>query len=140
MAELPPLNEENALPGTPLKSYQVSYTADVLMPLLSRTGESLEAYVIKGVPVVPPAAFLGAYGRLIHETFHYTTGVHVSSDMKLYRPVPVGTQVRVTGEILRLHERNGDKYVTFTVNISDEAGDRVAEIEHSSIYAFRSRA
>ncbi|MEO6398927.1 MAG: hypothetical protein ABIP13_10710 [Tepidiformaceae bacterium] len=140
MSDLPPLNEENAGPGTPLKPYHVTFTADSLAPLLSRTGESLDAYVYMGEATVPPGAFLGAYGRLIHETFDYSTGVHVSSDMKVSKAVPVGTEARVSGEILRLYERNGDKYVSFMVNIDDEAGGRIAEVEHSSIYAFRSRA
>lgn len=140
MTDLPPLNEENAGPGTVLKPYEVTYDADFIAPLLSRTGESLDAYVYDGVATVPPGVFLGAYGRLIHETFHYTTGVHVSSDMKVCQPAPVGTKARVSGQVLRLYERNGDKYVTFKVNIDDEGGDRLAEVEHSSIYAFRPRA
>jgi len=139
LSDLPPLNEENAGPGTPLTPYHVTYGTEFIDPLLRRTGESLDRYAYDGVPIVPPSVFLGAYGRLIHETFHYTTGVHVSSDMRVCRPAPVGTKARVSGEVLRLYERNGDKYVTFQVNIDNEAGDRIAEVEHSSIYEFRSR-
>lgn len=140
MSDLPPLNEANAGQGTPLKPYEVTYDVDFIAPLLSRTGESLDGYIYDGVAIVPPSVFLGAYGRLIHETFHYTTGVHVSSDMKVCLPAPVGTKAQVSGEVLRLYERNGDKYVTFQVSIDDETGGRIATVEHSSIYAFRPRA
>ncbi len=140
MSDLPPLNEETATPGTPLNPYTVTYDLPFVNEYLGKTGESLADYTRDGKALVPPGVFLGSYGRLIHGSFHYTTGVHVSSDMKLFKAPPVGTKATVTGEVLRLSERNGDKYVTFTVKVTDDSGTRLAEIEHVSIYALRSRA
>ncbi len=138
--DLPELNEANAPVGTPLRAYTITYSPEVVQQYLNRGGESGELYTINGEQRVPPGQLMGAYGRLIHETFHYETGVHVSSEMTLTRTPPVGTTVTVTGEVMRMFERNGDKYVTFSVVLHDEANAPVASIEHTSIYKLRSRA
>ena len=138
--DLPELNEENAPIGTPLRQYTICYTPEVVQQYLDRGGETPAMYMADGVQLVPPGQLMGAYGRLIHETFHYQTGVHVSSEMTLKRMPKVGETASVTGEIVRLSERNGDKYVTFSVVLDDEAGGRLASIEHTSIYKLRSRA
>lgn len=140
MTDLPPLNETTATPGTKLNAYDVTYDVPFIEEYLARTGESAADYTRGGQLLVPPGVFLASYGRLIHGSFHYTTGVHVSSDMKLMKAPPAGTHATVSGEVIRLTERNGDKYVTFSVNVTDGDGERVAEIEHVSIYALRSRA
>jgi acyl dehydratase len=136
---LPPLNEETGKPGTPLNPYEVTFDRAFVQGFLDKTGESADDYAVAGQPVVPPGIYLAAYGRLIHESFHYTAGVHVSSDMKVLAMAPVGTKATVSGEVLGLSERNGDKYVTFSVNVTDTTGTRLAEIEHVSIYALRPR-
>lgn len=139
MSALPPLNEETAPPGRPLNPYDVTYDLQFVQEFLGKTGESLEEYTRDGQVTVPPGVFLGSYARLIHGSFHYTAGVHVSSDMKLHKAPPLGTHATVTGEVIRLSERNGDKYVTFSVNVTGDDGMRYAEIEHVSIYSLRSR-
>ncbi len=138
--EIPPLNEETGKPGTKLRSYEVTYDRAFVESFLEKTGESIESYRQNGGYVVPPGVFLGAYGRLIHESFHYTAGVHTSSEIRSLKPAPLGSHVTVTGEVVRLSERNGDKYVTFTVVVTGDDGTVYADIEHSSIYALRSRA
>jgi hypothetical protein len=137
--ELPPLNETNCPPGTPLKPYQLTYDREQLRKYLDRTGETEADYQVDGQQVVPPGMFLGAYGRLIHETFHYEAGVHVSSDLELRRVANLGETVTVSGNALKLFERNGDKYVTFDVIITGTDGDRLARVEHTSVYALRPR-
>jgi hypothetical protein len=137
--DLPALNETNAAPGTPLRPYDLTYSESQIQQFLARTDESLESYIYDGTLHVPPGQLMGAYGRLIHESFHYQAGVHVSSQAEITR-VPVADEpLRVTGEILRLSERNGDKYVTFSVLIDTETGERLAKIEHTSIYQLRAR-
>ncbi len=138
--DLPVLNETNATPGTPLRPYGITYDEGQIRQFLARTDELIESYKHDGVLHVPPGLLMGAYGRLIHETFHYETGVHVSSNISITRVPHAGEPVHVSGEILRLFERNGDKYVTFSVNLSTETGERLASIEHTSIYALRPRA
>ena len=137
--DLPALNPENCPPGTPLKPYQQTYDAEQLQKYLDRTGEAAADYVEGGKQLVPPGMFLGAYGKLIHDTFHYEAGVHVSSDMELRRPAALGETVTVSGNALRLFERNGDRYVTFDVVLTDAQGERLARVEHTSIYALRPR-
>lgn len=137
--ELPVLNEANCPPGTPLKPYEITYGAAQIRAYLDRTGESEQDYTVDGRLTVPPGMLLGAYGRLIHETFHYEAGVHVSSDMNLHRAPILDDTVTVSGNALRLFERNGDKYITFDVIITDGDGERLARVEHTSIYALRPR-
>lgn len=138
---LPEMNEDNAKPGTRLTEYAITYDDEAIGQYLARSGEAPDAYVVDGVMTVPPGMFLGAYGRLIHGSFHYETGVHTASEMSLHRCPPVGTEAMVRGEILRTFERNGDKYVTFSVRVESAAtNERFAEIEHTSIYKLRSRA
>ncbi|MCC6388430.1 MAG: hypothetical protein IT302_13730 [Dehalococcoidia bacterium] len=138
-ATLPPLTEETARPGTPLNAYEVTFDAPFVQAFLDKTGERAETYTVDGRALVPPGIYLAAYGRLIHETFHYTAGVHVSSDMKVHVAAPVGTKATVSGEVVGLSERNGDRYITFTVNVTSSGGERLAEVEHVSIYALRPR-
>ena len=80
---LPPLNDETGKPGTPLNPYEVTFDRAFVQGFLDKTGESADDYAVAGQAVVPPGIYLAAYGRLIHESFHYTAGVHVSSDMKV---------------------------------------------------------
>lgn len=136
---LPDLNETTAAPGTPLRAYDITYTPEMIKRVLDLTGETLDAYTYDGVLHVPPGVLLSAYGRLIHETFHYTAGVHTSSQVEFIRVPRAGEPLRVTGEVVRLTERNGDKYVTFTVVHSTEDGERLCANEHTSIYALRPR-
>lgn len=138
--DLPALSEATCPPGTPLKPYQLTYDAEALKKYLDRTGEQASDYVVDGRQRIPPGMYLGAYGRLIHETFHYEAGVHVSSEMDLRRAADLGQSVTVSGNALRLFERNGDKYITFEVIITDRGGEQLARVEHTSIYALRPRA
>jgi hypothetical protein len=138
--ELPELNESNCPAGTPLNPYQVTYDESQVRQYLRRTGETEEDYTVAGRLTVPPGVLLGAYGRLIHETFHYEAGVHVSSDMDLRRTPELDETVTVSGTALRLFERNGDRYITFDVIVTDAGGERLARIEHTSIYALKPRA
>jgi hypothetical protein len=138
--ELPELNEQNAPPGTPLKPYDFTIDRAAIERHCSSTGESPAAYEHDGRLRVPPGLLAGTYGRLIHDTFFYTTGVHVSSDLKLNRPVFVGEPLRVSGAIAEHFERNGNKYVRFTIAIDDADRRPVASVEHVSIYKLRPRA
>lgn len=138
--DLPELNEANCPPGTPLNPYQITYGEAQIRQYLSRTGETEDDYTIDGWLTVPPGVLLGAYGRLIHGTFHYEAGVHVSSDMDLRRTPKLDEPVTVSGNALRLFERNGDRYVTFDVIVTDSSGERLARVEHTSIYALTPRA
>jgi hypothetical protein len=138
--ELPEMNESNAAPGTPLTPYEVVYDRAAIEQYLARSSEPIALYTNNGTLTVPPGMFLGAYGRLIHGTFHYEAGVHTASELSTVKPVPEGTKATVSGNVLRTFERNGDKYVTFNVIVSDESGDPCATVEHTSIYGLRSRA
>lgn len=137
--DLPALNEENCPPGTPLRPYEIAYGEEQIRQYLARADESAQGYERDGVLHVPPGLMVGAYGRLVHESFHYEAGVHVSSRFEFERVPVVDEPLRITGDIVRLFERNGDKYVTFTVVFSTKAAERIAAIEHTSIYQFRSR-
>ncbi len=137
---LPALSEETCAPGTPLNPYQHTYTPEAIQQYINRTGETAQMYRIDGQQYAPTGMFLGAYGRLIHETFHYEAGVHVSSEMQLTRAAREHETVTVSGNALRLWERNGDKYITFEVIITGQDGGPLARVEHTSIYALRKRA
>ena len=134
------MNEQNAAAGTPLNPYSVVYDRAAIEQYLARSGEPLDLYLADGRLTVPPGMFLGAYGRLIHGTFHYEAGVHTSSQMKVTRCPVEGTVATVSGEVTGTFERNGDKYVAFNVVVSDQAGEICATVEHTSIYSLRSRA
>jgi hypothetical protein len=138
--ELPELNETNCLPGAPLTPYEMTYDEAQIHQYLRRTGETVEDYTVDGRMTVPPGMFFGAYGKLIHGTFHYEAGVHVSSDMAIHRSPVLDETVTVSGNALRLWERNGDRYITFDVVITDKQGERLARVEHTSIYALQPRA
>jgi hypothetical protein len=82
---------------------------------------------------------MGLYGPLSHGTFHYEAGVHVSSDLELGRVPCVDEPIRVDGHVLDLFEKNGNKYVTFSVEVNTVEGERLATVAHTSIYALRQK-
>ena len=137
--DLPELNEENAPPGTPLKPYEVTFDRAALERYCGSTGETLADYEHGGQLYVPPGLLAGTYGRLIHDTFHYTTGVHVSSDLTVERATLVGEPLHVSGAIAEHFERNGNQYVRFTIAITDRDRRPIANVEHVSIYKLKPR-
>lgn len=137
---LPVMNEENAKPGTPLNAYTITYDRVAIEAYLARSNEPSALYTVEGTLTVPPGMYLGAYARLIHGTFHYEAGVHTASELRVHKCPPEGTVVTVSGEVQRTFERNGDKYVAFSVNVTDDSGEPCATVDHTSIYALRSRS
>jgi hypothetical protein len=135
--QLPPLNEETAPPGSVLNSYDRMITRDDVATFLGRTGESLEDYTAVGVLTVPPGTLMGLYGPLIHGTFDYQAGVHVSSDMTVTRAPRVDEALHIEGRVLDLFEKNGNKYITFSVEVGSMDGEDLALVAHTSIYALR---
>ena len=137
---LPEMNEQNAQAGTVLNTYQVAYDRAAIEQYLARSGEPMEPYVHNGVCSRCPRACTSACTRGLHGTFHYEAGVHTASEMEVYSCPDEGVLATVSGEIVRTFERNGDKYVAFTVRVSDAGGRLLAKVEHTSIYGLRSRA
>lgn len=137
--DLPELNEENAPSGTPLKPFEVAFDRAAIERYCGQTGESVADYEHDGALLVPSGLLAGTYGRLIHDTFFYTTGVHVSSDLKAQRPARAGEALRVSGEIAEHFERNGNTYVRFAIAIEGDGGQPVANVEHVSIYKLAPR-
>lgn len=137
MTSLPVLNEENAPPGTPLTPYEISYSRETIEQYLGRTGESLDQYMLNGELVVPPVILLSCYGKLIHETFFYQTGVHTSSDLTIHRLPLANETVRVSGKINEYFEKNGNIYVRFSVNVTSSSDQPLADVDHVSIYKLR---
>jgi hypothetical protein len=140
MSALPPLTEQTAAPGTKLNGYDRVITRDNVETFVSLTGESVDSYLVEGELTVPAGVLLGLYGPLSHGTFHYEAGVHVSSEMELGRVPRVDESIRVEGQVLDLYEKNGNKYVTFSVEVSTVEGERLATVAHTSIYALRKKS
>lgn len=132
--DLPELNEANAPAGTPLKPYEITYDRAAIERHCGQTGEAVANYELEGTLYVPTGLLAATYGKLIHETFFYTTGVHVSSDLKATRPALAGETLHVGGSIAEHFERNNNKYVRFSIAIEDGARRPVANVEHVSIY------
>lgn len=139
MTDLPPLNETTAAPGTRLNAYERTITREQIETFLGRTGESLDSYVVDGELTVPTGILVGMYGPLIHGTFHYEAGVHVSSELTTNRVPRMDEPLSIEGEVLDLFEKNGNKYVTFSVEVNSSDGERLATVAHTSIYALRKK-
>lgn len=135
--ELPPLNRTNCTPGMSLNEYDIRYDEEQITAYVNRTGESIEEYQSENGLTVPPGLIAAAYVRLIHETFHYQTGVHVSSKCRFFRPTLSGENLTIGGKVLDMFERGGNEYVTFSVEARTSEGEEVAYIEHTSIYALK---
>lgn len=137
--QLPPLTEQTAAPGTALNGYDRTISRADIETFVGRTGESVDDYTVDGALTVPPGMLMGLYGPLIHGTFHYEAGVHVSSTLTVNRTPRADQPLRVEGRVLDLFEKNGNKYVTFSVEVSDTAGERLATVHHTSIYGLRAK-
>lgn len=136
---LPTLNEANCPPGTPLRPHSVTYTEQEIGDYLAGTGESLDAYRTDAALRVPPGMLLIQPIRIIHNNFHYETGVHVSSDLTVHTLPVAGESVSIGGKVSDLFERNGSKYVTMHVTVTGAGGRVHATIEHTSIYELAKR-
>jgi hypothetical protein len=132
--ELPELSEATCPPGTVLRPHEVTVDAEEINGYLERAGESAEPYRRGGRLRVPPGLLLGQPIRLIHNNFHYETGVHVSSQLRIQRLPEEGQPFTVSGRVSDLYERNGNKYIALAVTFADAAGATLASIEHVSIY------
>jgi hypothetical protein len=132
--DLPELNEANAPAGTPLKPYEIVYDRAAIERHCGQTGEAVANYEHEGRWYVPTGLLAATYGKLIHETFFYTTGVHVSSDLQAKRPALSDEVLHVSGSIAEHFERNNNKYVRFSISIEDGERRPVANVEHVSIY------
>ncbi|HJM74511.1 MAG TPA: hypothetical protein QGI71_01410 [Dehalococcoidia bacterium] len=139
MSALPPLTEQTAALGTKLNGYDRTITRDNVETFVSLTGETVDSSLVKGELSVPTGMLMGLYGPLSHGTFHYEAGVHVSSELELGRVPRVDEPIRVDGQVLDLFEKNGHKYVTFSVEVSTASGERLATVAHTSIYALRAK-
>ena len=136
---LPPLNEETCPAGTLLRPHTVTYTAEDIRRYLDETGERLDAYRVGGVLRVPFGMLLGQPIRIIHNNFHYETGVHTASDLKVEALPVVGEVVTIGGHVAGHFERNRSKYVTLHVTVMSGDGRLLATIDHTSIYALATR-
>ncbi|MGH2584259.1 MAG: hypothetical protein ACRDJE_05040 [Dehalococcoidia bacterium] len=137
--DLPLLSETNCPPGTRLRPHEVTYTEEEIESYGERTGERAEEYRVDGVLRVPPGLLLVQPMRLIHNNFHYETGVHVSSDLVVHDLPSAGETVTVGGSVVDLFERNGSKYITFHTEVTGADGRAHATIDHTSIYALARR-
>jgi hypothetical protein len=133
------LNESNAPPGTALRPRGVTYTEADVQAFLDRTGESPDDYRLDGRVRVPPAQLLAEPIRIIHENFHYETGVHVSSRMTMHRLPFAGDPLTIAGTVKEYFERGGNKYVTLDIRVLDAGGDELMAIDHVSIYQLRAK-
>jgi hypothetical protein len=138
-AQLPVLSEQSASAGTALNGYDRTITPADIETFVGRTGESPQGYTVDGALTVPPGMLMGLYGPLIHGTFDYQAGVHVSSELTLNRLPRADQPLCVEGRVLDLFVKNGNKYVTFSVEVSDTAGERLATVDHTSIYSLRAK-
>lgn len=135
--ELQALTEASCPPGTVLRPYMISYGEQEIAQFLDRTGETVDAYRQGDRLYVPPGLLLGAYLRLLHGSFFYETGVHVSSRLTIQQAPLADQEIAVSGRCAANFERNGSKYVDVEITLRDSDGDTLATLEHVSIYQLK---
>lgn len=76
-----------------------------------------------GFAVVPPALPLTDYTRFLAQVLPPITGMHARHTLRLLRPIPVGSPVRLEGELVDKFLKRGHRYVVIDYRVVDDSGE-----------------
>lgn len=76
-----------------------------------------------GFPIVPPTLPCTDYTRFLAQVFPPIVGMHARHRMRLIRPIPVGAEVRVSGEVVDKFIKRDRHYLVIEYRVEDAEGD-----------------
>ena len=92
---------------------------------------------LPGSGLAEPSLLCGQHSWVMRQRFSWGGSVHAKCDIVLLKPVALGARIDVTCRLSGKHERRGGKYVVFTLETHDAAGDLVCSVDNSMLLNFR---
>lgn len=129
----PPAGEASLAEGTVLGSLTATFRADRAPEYLQQVGDELPLWQ-NGV--AHPGWLLLFANLILSSNVRLGPWIHVSSDVQLFRPVRDGDIVETRGQVARLFERKGHRFVELDLVLT-AAGEPAWHITHTAIYSVR---
>jgi acyl dehydratase len=84
-----------------------------------------------------PSLLCGQHSWVMRKRFSWKGSVHAKCDIALLKPVTLGARIHVSCRLSGKYERRGGRYVVFTLETHDDAGDLVCSVDNSMLLNFR---
>ena len=84
-----------------------------------------------------PSLLCGQHSWVMRKRFSWEGSVHAKCDIALLKPVTLGARIHVSCRLSDKYERRGGRYVVFTLETHDDAGDLVCTVDNSMLLNFR---
>lgn len=96
-----------------------------------------ESTFLPGSGFAEPSLLCGQHSWVMRKRFSWEGSVHAKCDITLLKPVTLGARIHVNCRISGKYERRGGRYVVFTLETHDDAGDLVCSVDNSMLLNFR---
>ena len=84
-----------------------------------------------------PSLLCGQHSWVMRKRFSWEGSVHAKCDIALLKPVALGARIHVSCRLSGKYERRGGRYVVFTLETHDDAGDLICSVDNSMLLNFR---
>ena len=141
-------NQASATPGTESLVYDTAPIGETVGPIgytipldynrqrLASYGLSEQAF-LPGTAWAEPSLLCGQHSWVMRQRFSWGGSVHAKCDIALLKPVALGARISVTCRLSGKYERRGGRYVVFTLETRDDAGDLVCQVDNAMLLNFR---
>ncbi|HEY1932366.1 MAG TPA: hypothetical protein VGG99_10170 [Acetobacteraceae bacterium] len=96
-----------------------------------------ESAFLPGSGFAEPSLLCGQHSWVMRQRFSWGGSVHAKCDIAFLKPVALGARIQVTCRLSGKYERRGGRYVVFTLETHDDAGDLVCTVDNSMLLNFR---
>ncbi|HUN44451.1 MAG TPA: hypothetical protein VMU81_29520 [Acetobacteraceae bacterium] len=138
----------SATPGTEPLVYDTAPIGESVGPIsytipLDYNRRRLASYGLPETVFLPgsgwaePSLLCGQHSWVMRQRFSWGGSVHAKCDIALLKPVVLGARIHVTCRLSGKYQRRGGRYVVFTLETHDDAGDLVCEVDNAMLLNFR---
>jgi acyl dehydratase len=96
-----------------------------------------ESAFLPGSGIAEPSLLCGQHSWVMRQRFSWGGSVHAKCDIAFLKPVALGERIHVSCRLSGKYERRGGRYVVFTLETHDNAGDLVCSVDNSMLLNFR---
>ena len=96
-----------------------------------------ESAFLPGRGLAEPSLLCGQHSWVMRQRFSWGGSVHAKCDIAFLRPIALGASIHVSCRLSGKYERRGGRYVVFTLESRDDAGDLVCQVDNAMLLNFR---
>lgn len=96
-----------------------------------------ESAFLPGRGLAEPSLLCGQHSWVMRQRFSWGGSVHAKCDIAFLRPIALGASIHVSCRLSGRYERRGGRYVVFTLESHDDAGDLVCQVDNAMLLNFR---